>query len=146
MQFFLDNAKNSLDSALLLFGVSTEKNLKETTGFRDFNGLLWVINASYYSMFYMARALLEKEGVKIKSEDSIHAITFDTFVYYFYITGKLQKKIVEDFADAEEDAAQILGRERANELIENYFHEEEKEPNSLTKWVYLRYRTRRKRP
>lgn len=126
VEFFLDNARNSLDSALLLFGVSTDKNLKESTGFRDFNGFLWVINASYYSMFYMARALLENEGVKINTEDSIHAVTFDALVYYFYLTGKLQKRIVEDFAEAEEDAARMLGREKAKGLVEDYFHERRK--------------------
>jgi len=126
VQFFLDNARNSLDSALLLFGVSTDKNLKASTGFRDFNGFLWVINASYYSMFYMARALLEKEGIKIKTEDSVHAVTFDALVYYFYLTGKLQKRLVEDFADAEEDATRMLGREKARGLMEDYFHERRK--------------------
>jgi len=126
VEFFLNNAKNSLDSAKLLFEVSTKNNLKNITGFPDFNGFLWVINASYYSMFYMARALLESEGIKIKTDLSIHRITFDALIYYFYLTRKLGKKLVEDFADAREEAEEILGQEKAKALMEEYFAERRK--------------------
>lgn len=128
VQFFLNNSKNSLDSAKLLFETSTKSNLKDYLGFPDFNGFLWVVNSSYYSMFYMARALLESEGIKIRTDLSIHEITFGTLVYYFYLTSKLQKKLVEDFAEAKEEASEMLGREKqkAKELVENYFYEKEK--------------------
>jgi len=126
VEFFLNNAKNSLEAAKLLFDVSTKNNLKNSLGFTDFNGFLWVINAGYYSMFYMARALLENEGIKIKTEVSIHAFTFDAMVYYFYLTGKLQKKLIEDFSYAREEASEILGKEKARELIEDYYHEKKK--------------------
>lgn len=59
VQFFLNNAKNSLESAKLLFEASIDEKLKTAFGLSGFNGFLWAINASYYSMFYMARALLE---------------------------------------------------------------------------------------
>ena len=126
VEFFLSNARNSLDSAKLLFEVSTKNNLKNSLGFVDFNGFLWVINASYYSMFYTARALLENEGIKIKTELSIHAVIFDALIYYFYLTDKLQKKFIEDFAEAKEEASEILGEEKAKELIEDYFYEKKK--------------------
>lgn len=126
VDFFLTNAKNSLDSAKLLFDVSIKDNLKETTGFPNFNGFLWVINSSYYSMFYMAKALLENECIKIKTDLSIHSTTFDALVYYFYLTGKLQKKFIEDFAEAVKETAEILGKEKAKELIEDYFYEKRK--------------------
>lgn len=126
VNFFLNNAKNSLNSAKLLFEVSTKNELKDTTGFPNFNGFLWVINSSYYSMFYMVRALLENEGIKIKTDLSIHAVVFDALVYYFYLTGKLQKKLIEDFAEAKEETSEILGKEKAKELIEDYFYEKKK--------------------
>ena len=77
-------------------------------------------------MFYLARALLEDEGYKIKTDLSIHAIVFYAFAYYFYINGKLERKLVEDFEEANKEAAEIAGREKAKELIENYFYEKEK--------------------
>jgi len=126
VDFFLNNAKNSLDSAKLLFEVSTKNNLKNLTGFPNFNGFLWVINSSYYSMFYMARTLLENEGIRIKADLSIHAVTFDALVHYFYITGKLQKRLIEDFNEAKEEASEMLGKEKAKELIEDYFYEKNK--------------------
>lgn len=126
VQFFLDNAGNSLESAKLLYEASTNEKIKKELGLTDFNGFLWVINSSYYSMFYIARALLEKGGIKIRTELSIHSVTFDAIFYYYYMTGKLEKRIIEEFAEAEEEASQILGKEKAKELIEDYFHEKEK--------------------
>ena len=126
INFFLSNAKNSLDSAKLLFDVSTKNDLKDLTGFPDFNGFLWVVNSSYYSMFYVVRALLEKEGVEIKTDESIHAAVFGALIYYFYSTGKLQKKFIEEFAEANAETVEILGKEKAKELVEDYFHEKNK--------------------
>ena len=126
VQFFLTNSKNSLDSAKLLFDASTKQDLKERIGFVDFNGYLWVINASYYSMFYAVRALLENAGVKIKTDFSLHLTVFDLFVYYFYLTGKLAKSFIKDFQDAGAEASEALGKDKAKGLVEDYFHERDK--------------------
>ncbi len=126
VEFFLRNADDSIDSAKALFELSTDAEKQKFLGFTSFNGLLWVVNASYYSMFYMARALIENEGIKIKTGISIHAVTFDTLVYYFYLTGKLQKELMDDFVEANEEAAELLGKQKADELIEEYFFEKKK--------------------
>jgi hypothetical protein len=47
-------------------------------------------------------------------------------IYYFYLTGKLQKGFLEDFIEAKEDAAEILGKQKADELMEDYFFEKKK--------------------
>ena len=126
VDFFIKNADDSIDSAKALFELSTNSEKQESLGFTTFNGLLWVVNASYYSMFYMARALLENGGIKIKADLSIHAVTFDAMIYYFYLTGKLQKEFLEDFIEAKEDAAELLGKQKADELMEDYFFEKKK--------------------
>jgi len=72
-------------------------------------------------MFYIARALLENEGIKIKSDLSVHAIAFDAMINFFYLNGKLQKRLIEDFADAKEEASELLGKQKADQLIEDYF-------------------------
>ena len=126
VDFFLTNAAYSLTASKLLLDVSTKPDLQKATGYLKFNGFLWVINSSYYSMFYMARALLEKAGIKIKSDLSRHLLTFDALVYYFYITGKLQKKIIEAYVEAKEEADELLGKEKADDLIESYYHERRK--------------------
>ena len=56
--FFLENSRKSFDSAKALMDISTNQKLQETLGYSNFDGSLWVINSSYYSMFYIARGLL----------------------------------------------------------------------------------------
>lgn len=125
-EFFLNNSKNSFDSAKLLFETSNNKELQKNLGYQGFNGYLWVINSSYYSMFYMTRALLEKDGVKIKSDQSIHLSVFNAFVYYFYLTGKIEKKIIEELQVAGEEASELMGKEKSKGLINDYYNEKEK--------------------
>jgi len=126
VDFFLKNAKDSLDSAKILLDISLNEKTKNSLGMPDFNGFLWVINSSYYSMFYMARTLLESIGVKIKTEESMHFLVFNALVYYFYSTGKLERHFIEDFENAQEESAQILGKEKAREIISDYSSEREK--------------------
>ena len=122
----MTNCADSLTTAKLLFDVSVNQDLQKTTGYLKFKGFLWVINSAYYSMFYAARALLEKSGVKIKSELSIHLLTFDALVYYFYLTGKLQKSLIEDYAEGKEESNELLGKEKADDLIASYYYERKK--------------------
>jgi len=126
IDFFLKNSKDSLDSAKILLDISLNEKTKNSLGMPDFNGFLWVINSSYYSMFYMARTLLESIGVKIKTEESMHFLVFNALVYYFYSTGKLERHFIEDFENAQEESAQILGKEKAREIISDYSSEREK--------------------
>ncbi|MDO8622900.1 MAG: hypothetical protein Q7R52_01535 [archaeon] len=124
--FFIKNAKDSLDSAKVLFDISVDEKIKNTIGIPNFNGFLWVINSSYYSMFYMARALLESIGVKIKTDESVHFLVFNALIYYFYSNGKLEKHFIEDFENAQAESSEILGREKAKEIISNYSSEKDK--------------------
>jgi len=126
VDFFLSNAEKSLNSANALYDLSTDTDMQQKTGYINFDGFLWVVNACYYSMFYMARALLEHEGIKLKSDLSIHLITFDAIINFFYLNGKLQKRLIEDFAEAKEEASEILGKQKADSLIEDYFWEKGK--------------------
>lgn len=126
VEFFMKNSAESLEAASVLYTLSTDKEKQKIFGLSNFNGFLWVVNASYYSMFYMARALLENSGIQIKSEQSIHSVTFDAVIYFFYATGKLKKNLIERFIEANEEAADLLGREKADQLISDYFNEKSK--------------------
>ena len=74
----------------------------------------------------MARALLESERIRLRTDRSIHAVTFDALVYFFYFTKKLEKRLIESFADAGEESAELAGREKARELMEDLMHERNK--------------------
>ena len=126
VDFFLTNANDSLRTARCIYDMSTNKDYQEYTGYEGLKGFLWVINASYYSMFYVVRALLENEGIKLKSDLSIHSLTFDALIYYFYLTGKLQKRLFEQYIEAQEEANEFLGKQKADELVEEYFWEKGK--------------------
>ena len=129
VDFFLTNATDSLKTTRCIYDMSTNKGYQQYTGYEGLNGFLWVINASYYSMFYMARALLESEGIKLKADLSIHALTFDALIHYFYLTGKLQKRLFEQYIEAQEEATELLGKQKADELVEEYFFEKRKRGN-----------------
>jgi uncharacterized protein (UPF0332 family) len=126
VEFFLTNGKDSLRTARCIYDMSTNKDYQEYTGYQGLKGYLWVINASYYSMFYMARALLENEGVKLIPDLSIHSLTFDAFIHYFYLTGKLEKRLFEQYIQAQEEASELLGKQKADELVKEYFWEKGK--------------------
>src|SRR3989338_9148090 len=126
VEFFLENAKKSLETAELLYEISTKEEMQKNMHYPNFDGLLWVINASYYSMFYITRALLENKGIKLKAEYSIHALTFDALLYYFYLTGKIQKHFIDAYTEAKEEVRELLGKEKDKELIESYSAEKKK--------------------
>ena len=127
--FFLENSRKSFDSAKLLTEISSKQELQEKLGYPNFDGYLWVINSSYYSMFYMTRALLDSAGIKIKTDNSIqsiHQLIFQALVYFFYLNKRLEKKLIEDYQQASEESGEILGKEKAKKLIEEYKSEKEK--------------------
>ncbi len=126
VEFFLVNANDSLMSAKALFDLSTNKDFQSYTHYEGLRGFLWVINASYYSMFYMVRALLAAKGVLIKSDLSVHSVTFDALIYFFYLNGNLEKHFFESYADAQEEASELLGKRKADEIVLEYYFEKDK--------------------
>lgn len=133
VNFYLENALISLNSAKILYETSINVAIKKQFKFitDSFEAYLWVVNPSYYSIYYTSSALLASEGLKINSELGVHKKTFETFVYYFYLTNKLPKYFVELFEEAQQESLELLGREelfenmknKTLELIKNYSHE-----------------------
>ena len=52
---------------------------------------------------------------------AVHAL-----VYYFYLTNKIEKHLIEEFQKAGNEASEILGKEKAKQLIEDYSNEKYK--------------------
>ena len=80
-------------------------------------------------MFYLARALLESCGIKIKTDfltHSVHQLIFQALVYFFYLNKRLEKKLIEDFEEASIESGEILGKEKAKKLVEEYESEKDK--------------------
>ena len=105
---YLRNYKDSLEVAQKLF----EQNLSP----------LWVIVTSYYSMYYIANAVLYTIGYKVGGKIS-HKVTADALIVF--IRNKLKKELLEDYEEAQEEALEIIGK-KADEIISHFEKELEK--------------------
>ncbi len=83
---------------------------------------LWTIVISYYSMYYIANAVLYKMGYKVGHRVS-HKVTSDALIVF--IRNKLKKSLLEDFEKAKEEALEIIGR-KTDEIIISFDKEMEK--------------------
>lgn len=84
---------------------------------------LWVINTSYYAMFFAATSLLAYYGKKLDIGQGIHKATYHALVHYFVKEdNKLKRQLAEEYAKAVNDAEQILqiGEEKIKELVTNF--------------------------
>ncbi|MCL4391702.1 MAG: hypothetical protein M1284_00375 [Candidatus Parvarchaeota archaeon] len=99
---FKKNADESLNVANFIF----EENLSS----------LWVIVCSYYSMYYIANAVLYSLGYKVGHRIS-HKVTADTLI--IFVRGKLKASILEEFDEAQTEALE-LSNIKADELVESF--------------------------
>ncbi len=77
---------------------------------------LWTIVVSYYSMFYLANAVLYQMGFKIGSKIA-HKITADALIDL--VRNKLKSSLLEDYENIKEQALTIAGV-KADELIDSF--------------------------
>jgi uncharacterized protein (UPF0332 family) len=77
---------------------------------------LWVVVCSYYSMFYIANAVLLRLGYKI-SYRIVHKVTSDTLIVL--VMNKLKKELLEEYEKIMDDALEIASA-KAEDIIENY--------------------------
>src|SRR3989344_5808449 len=73
---------------------------------------LWVVVISYYSMFYIANALLYKIGNKVGSKVA-HKVTSDALIVF--VRNKLKDHFIEDYEIASTEALSL-----SDNLLQNY--------------------------
>jgi len=81
---------------------------------------LWTIVTSYYSMYYIANAVLYKLGYKVGEKIS-HKVTADALIVF--VRGKLKDSLLEQYHEAQEEA---LAGIKADTLVESFDYEREK--------------------
>ncbi len=109
--FFLEKSRISLVIAKRLLRLQREENI---------NANMWIINTSYYAMFFAATALLAHHNHTINTEIGIHKLTYHALVYYFVKERNvLTRKVAENYKDSVEDAEELLqlGERRIKELV-----------------------------
>jgi uncharacterized protein (UPF0332 family) len=114
VEFFLNQSHRTLAVAERLLRLYEEEKLDTH---------LWVINTSYYAMFFQATALLAGFNHKIEAEQGIHKLTFHALVHYFVKEdNKLRKQLVEEYQDAVKDAEALLqlGENKVQGLIMDF--------------------------
>lgn len=110
-EFFLDKAHSSFE---------TSKRLLELIDGEGLNSQMWVINTSYYSMFFAVTALLAKSNRRITGDIGIHKHTFHAFICFFY--DKVKQNYILDYRDAIGDSEELLqmSESKTDDLISNY--------------------------
>lgn len=79
---------------------------------------LWAVVVSYYSMFYIANAVLYKMGYKVGRKQA-HKVTADALLVF--VKDKLGKKLLESYEIAAEEALAL-----SSNIVESYYSEREK--------------------
>lgn len=104
----LRNADESLSTAVKL-------NADKTSD-------LWVIVCSYYSMFYIANAVLRTLGYKIE-EKIAHKVTADALIVH--VRNKLKTSLIEEYEDTKQEALTLAGM-KADSIVETFDQEKNK--------------------
>ncbi len=107
-QIMLMNSEESLRVAELLFNNN--------------HSYLWTVVCSYYSMFYIANAVLYELGLKI-GDKIVHKVTAEALIVH--IRNKLAKTLLEDYEKSKEEALQVAKLE-SEELIQSFDSEQTK--------------------
>ncbi|HLD86736.1 MAG TPA: HEPN domain-containing protein [Candidatus Nanoarchaeia archaeon] len=76
---------------------------------------LWAVVISYYSMFYIANAILYESGYKVGSKVA-HKVTADALIAF--VRKRLKDALIEDYQVATEEALAL-----SDNLLQNYDHE-----------------------
>jgi len=92
---YLENSNLSLETAQKLLTLEN----------KTYKPYLWIVVASYYSMFYIANAVLLRLGYKVGEKVS-HKVTGDALIVF--VRNKLRKELLEEYENTKEDALEII--------------------------------------
>jgi len=94
----------------------------------DLKPHLWVIVTAYYSMFYIANAILLEYGYK--TQDKIaHKVTNEALIVL--VVDKLKKELLENYESIQNDALEI-----ANAKAESFVHSYSQELDKRSRFQY----------
>ena len=116
--------KEQFNSIVFNVLINNSKESIETANFLSSNkkSNLWIIVSSYYSMFYIANAVLYKLGYKVGDKIS-HKVTSDALIVY--VRNKLRDNLIEDYEEIKEEAL-LIAKNKAEGLLEDFDFERKK--------------------
>ncbi|MBI2144105.1 HEPN domain-containing protein [Candidatus Woesearchaeota archaeon] len=109
-ELYLQRAENELVAAQLLFDVSSNPTLqKEQFKLeKDFTFYSSVISHSYYCIFYSAKAILIRNGIKTEAPE-VHRKTLEAFETSLVRTGKPDVELLKIYRKIIVRAEELLG-------------------------------------
>jgi len=109
-ELYLQRAENELVAAQMLFDVSSNLSLQREQFKleKEFTFYSTVIGHSYYSIFYSAKAILIKNGIKTEAPE-VHKKTLEAFEKYLVSTGKLDMDLLKIYQKMVVRADALLG-------------------------------------
>ena len=130
----LEKSENALKTAEYILKIMEDQSIKGLFNADDYDGTLWIINASYYRIFFLAQYLLALDNKKLpENTEDTHKMVELALMYYFLIKGsnlesksnlkweEIQQsrlsKALELMVDAKEET-QELTQQKAKKVIE----------------------------
>ena len=114
--------KSDVAQEMYIKNADLSLNLAEECINSQLNPYLWVVVISYYSMFYIANAVLLELGYKT-GDKVAHKVTNDALIVL--VRDKIKKGLLEEYETAKEDALEIASV-KSNEIISFYVLELDK--------------------
>lgn len=79
-------SENSLKTAHYILKIMEDGKMRELFDAQEYDGTLWIINPSYYRIFFLAQYMLAIDGKKLpKNTKDTHKTIELAFLYYFII-------------------------------------------------------------
>lgn len=143
----LKKSEDALRTAQFILKIMEDFQAQEFFDTEHYDGTLWIINASYYHIFFLAEYLLALDGRKLpENTEDTHKTIELALLYYFILKGSglegkrdLQweeikesrlSKALELFVEAKEEN-QELTQQRAKKVVE-YLDAERKKRHEFT--------------
>ena len=105
-------AENSLTTAGILYDLSKDAGKRAAIRVDDsYNGCMWVVVSSYFSMFYMASALLAKKGLKVGRIDT-HKHVKSAFLHVYIANHFLENSVGIEYMEAKKLAEDLMAARR----------------------------------
>ncbi|MEK6951817.1 MAG: hypothetical protein AABX29_02270 [Nanoarchaeota archaeon] len=111
-QMYIENSDLSLETAQKLLSLETE----------EYKPYLWILVSSYYTMYYIANAVLLNIGYKVGEKIS-HKVTSDALIVF--VRNKLKKGLIEEYENIKDDAIELISS-KADSLLQSFDFEREK--------------------
>lgn len=103
---YIENSNLSLETAQKLLSLESDA----------YKPYLWVIVTSYYSMYYIANAVLLDLGYKVGDKIS-HKVAGEALIVF--ARHKLKKEFIEEYENIKEDALELISS-KTDALLESF--------------------------